>query len=73
MGTVHTAVYRVPTNAPEADGTLTWNTTMILVSVECGPVTGLDYTYAPATPRQASQTSCSRASSPERTPSTCRE
>ncbi|MEH0416942.1 enolase C-terminal domain-like protein [Streptomyces sp. B21-083] len=44
-----TAVYTVPTDAPEADGTLRWtSTTLVLATVRCGPVTGLGYTYAPA-------------------------
>ncbi|KUO09700.1 enolase C-terminal domain-like protein [Streptomyces sp. DSM 15324] len=46
---VGTAVYTVPTDAPEADGTLAWDsTTLVLASVDCGSVTGLGYTYAPA-------------------------
>ncbi|MFF8428886.1 hypothetical protein ACF07Y_27710 [Streptomyces sp. NPDC016566] len=39
----------VPTGAPEADGTLGWDrTTLVLVAVHCADVTGLGYTYAPA-------------------------
>ncbi|MGP3734668.1 enolase C-terminal domain-like protein [Streptomyces sp. GDS52] len=46
---VDTAVYTVPTDAPEADGTLGWDsTTLVLATVRCGNVTGLGYTYAPA-------------------------
>jgi L-alanine-DL-glutamate epimerase-like enolase superfamily enzyme len=46
---VDTAVYTVPTDAPEADATLTWDsTTLVLATVRCGPVTGTGYTYAPA-------------------------
>ncbi|MFF7216593.1 enolase C-terminal domain-like protein [Streptomyces sp. NPDC008238] len=46
---VDTAVFTVPTDAPEADGTLTWDsTTLVLTTVHCGDVTGLGYTYAPA-------------------------
>ena len=38
---------RVPTNRPEADGTLRWNhTTMVLVTVQSAGVTGLGYTYS---------------------------
>ncbi len=41
------AVYTVPTDAPEADGTFEWNsTTMILVHLEAGGKSGLGYTYA---------------------------
>lgn len=46
---VDSAVYTVPTDAPEADGTLGWeSTTLVLVTVHCGEHTGLGYTYAPA-------------------------
>ncbi|GAA2782318.1 enolase C-terminal domain-like protein [Streptomyces rameus] len=46
---VDTAVYTVPTDAPEADGTLAWDrTTIVLVTVRSGTTTGLGYTYAPA-------------------------
>ncbi|MBL1084392.1 mandelate racemase [Streptomyces actinomycinicus] len=46
---VGTAVYTVPTDAPEADGTLAWDrTTLVLVTVRSGTTTGLGYTYAPA-------------------------
>ncbi|HZS60446.1 MAG TPA: enolase C-terminal domain-like protein [Gemmatimonadaceae bacterium] len=50
---VHVTAYRIPTDAPEADGTLAWDSTTIVV-VEChaGKVTGIGYTYAgPATAR----------------------
>ncbi|MGW4047737.1 enolase C-terminal domain-like protein [Streptomyces sp. NPDC004721] len=43
------AVYTVPTDGPEADGTFAWDsTTLVLATVRCGDVTGLGYTYAPA-------------------------
>ncbi|PYI65228.1 mandelate racemase [Arthrobacter livingstonensis] len=43
------SVYRVPTDAPEADGTFAWNsTTMVLVQAQAGDATGLGWTYAPA-------------------------
>ncbi|MFG2357076.1 enolase C-terminal domain-like protein [Streptomyces sp. NPDC048521] len=46
---VDTAVYTVPTDAPEADGTLAWErTTLVLVTARCASTTGLGYTYAPA-------------------------
>lgn len=42
-------VFTVPTDAPEADGTYSWNsTTMVLVHVEAGGKKGLGYTYADA-------------------------
>lgn len=42
--------YRVPTKEPEeSDGTLVWNsTTMVLVEIRAGGVTGIGYTYADA-------------------------
>ncbi|MDE2372961.1 MAG: mandelate racemase, partial [Hyphomicrobiales bacterium] len=43
------AAYRIPTDAPEADGTFAWNsTTLIIVSVEAGGQSGIGYTYADA-------------------------
>jgi L-alanine-DL-glutamate epimerase-like enolase superfamily enzyme len=46
---VDATVLTVPTDAPEGDGTLTWNaTTVVLVEVRCGGVTGLGWTYGPA-------------------------
>lgn len=39
--------YTIPTDAPEADGTFSWNSTsMVLVQLESGAVKGLGYTYA---------------------------
>jgi L-alanine-DL-glutamate epimerase-like enolase superfamily enzyme len=44
---VHASAYTVPTDRPEADGTLTWDrTTLVLAEVEAGGVRGLGYTYA---------------------------
>lgn len=46
---VTAAAYRVPTPAPEADGTLSWDsTTIVVVQVAAGPVNGLGWTYADA-------------------------
>ncbi|MEU3345988.1 enolase C-terminal domain-like protein [Streptomyces sp. NPDC006700] len=46
---VESAVYTVPADGPEADGTLAWDsTTLVLATVRCRDVTGLGYTYAPA-------------------------
>ncbi|MFI0447094.1 enolase C-terminal domain-like protein [Actinomadura sp. 6N118] len=42
-------VYTVPTDAPEADGTLAWDsTTMIVVEVRAAGATGLGWTYGSA-------------------------
>lgn len=41
--------YRVPTDVPEADGTLQWDsTTMVVVFAEAEDATGLGWTYGPA-------------------------
>ncbi|TQJ61395.1 L-alanine-DL-glutamate epimerase-like enolase superfamily enzyme [Arthrobacter sp. SLBN-83] len=46
---VQAAAYTVPTDAPEADGTFSWDsTTMVLVQAAAGGKTGLGWTYAPA-------------------------
>ena len=43
------AAYRIPTDAPEADGTFKWEaTTLVVVQIEAGGKTGLGYTYADA-------------------------
>lgn len=42
------AAYTVPTDAPESDGTLEWNsTTIVVVRARGGGKTGLGYTYGP--------------------------
>ncbi len=56
-GTVRTAppiesvevfTYTVPTDAPEADGTLSWDsTTMVLVQIRAGNTVGTGWTYGP--------------------------
>jgi L-alanine-DL-glutamate epimerase-like enolase superfamily enzyme len=44
---IEVSVYTVPTDMPESDGTLSWNsTTIVLVSVSAENQTGLGYTYA---------------------------
>ncbi|HEX9107487.1 MAG TPA: enolase C-terminal domain-like protein, partial [Longimicrobiales bacterium] len=44
---VDVAAYTVPTDAPEADGTIAWDaTTMVLVRATSSGVTGLGYSYA---------------------------
>lgn len=44
---VETRVYRIPTQIPEADGTLEWrSTTMVLAQVSAGGAVGLGYTYS---------------------------
>lgn len=43
---VETSVYTVPTNSPEADGTIAWDsTTMVLVRISSGGTTGMGWTY----------------------------
>jgi len=47
--TVRASAYRVPTDAPEADGTFEWSdTTLVIVQVEAGGKSGVGYTYADA-------------------------
>lgn len=49
IGRVTARSYRIPTDTPEADGTIAWSaTTLVLVEVEAGGVTGLGYSYASA-------------------------
>jgi L-alanine-DL-glutamate epimerase-like enolase superfamily enzyme len=44
---VDARAYRVPTDGPEADGTLAWDaTTIVVVRVRAGDVVGLGWTYA---------------------------
>jgi L-alanine-DL-glutamate epimerase-like enolase superfamily enzyme len=46
---VEAAVYTVPTDAPEADGTLSWDSTvMILVQARAGGMCGTGWTYGSA-------------------------
>jgi L-alanine-DL-glutamate epimerase-like enolase superfamily enzyme len=46
---VSAAAYTVPTEVPEADGTLAWDsTTLVLVRVRSGDCVGTGWTYAPA-------------------------
>jgi L-alanine-DL-glutamate epimerase-like enolase superfamily enzyme len=49
-------VYTIPTDAPEADGTISWNsTTMVLVELVVGEVRGIGYTYADAATAKIAQ------------------
>jgi L-alanine-DL-glutamate epimerase-like enolase superfamily enzyme len=50
IGPVRARAYTIPTDAPEADGTFAWDaTTLIVVEVEGGGMTGLGYTYTSGT------------------------
>ena len=43
------SAYKIPTDLPESDGTLKWDsTTLILVEIEAGDLSGIGYTYADA-------------------------
>jgi L-alanine-DL-glutamate epimerase-like enolase superfamily enzyme len=45
---VSAAAYTIPTDAPESDGTLEWDsTTIVVVEARAGGETGLGYTYGP--------------------------
>lgn len=44
---IEVAAYTIPTDAPEADGTLSWDsTTIVVVHAHAGGERGLGYTYA---------------------------
>ena len=44
---IEVAAYRIPTDAPEADGTFAWDaTTLVLVEAYAGDTRGTGYTYA---------------------------
>jgi len=46
---VDATAYTVPTDAPEADGTISWDsTTIVIATVRCGDYQGLGYTYTHA-------------------------
>src|SRR5512142_954 len=46
---VRARAFKIPTDKPEADGTITWDaTTLVLVEVSGGGMTGLGYTYSGA-------------------------
>ncbi|MBO0734726.1 MAG: mandelate racemase [Methylocapsa sp.] len=50
---VTTRAFRIPTDAPESDGTLEWDATiLVLAEVSGGGQTGLGYTYASAAARE---------------------
>ena len=47
ISNVEILVYKFPTKSPEADGTIAWNsTTMVLTRVSAGGQSGIGYTYA---------------------------
>ncbi len=49
VGDLSLGVYTVPTDEPESDGTLEWDSlTMVVVEAEAGGETGLGYTYGDA-------------------------
>ncbi len=46
---LETSVYKIPTEAPESDGTLTWTaTTVVVVEPSAGGMKGLGFTYGTA-------------------------
>ena len=48
IDSVEVSAYTVPTDAPEADGTISWDsTTMVLVRARSGDVEGIGWTYGP--------------------------
>lgn len=54
---INASCYTVPTETPESDGTLKWDsTTMVLVEATAGDKTGIGYTYADAPTDQLIET-----------------
>ena len=48
VGSLTAAAFTIPTDRPESDGTLAWDsTTLVIAEAEAGDVRGLGYTYAP--------------------------
>jgi L-alanine-DL-glutamate epimerase-like enolase superfamily enzyme len=46
---IRTSVYKIPTDAPESDGTLQWDsTTMLVAEISAGGKTGLGFSYCSA-------------------------
>ena len=46
---VEAAAYKIPTDAPEGDGTLAWdNTTLVLARVRAAGTEGIGWTYGSA-------------------------
>ena len=63
VGRVSAAAYEIPTDAPEADGTLEWDRrVLVVVEIEAGGKTGLGYTYADGSIVQLVQASSARSS-----------
>jgi L-alanine-DL-glutamate epimerase-like enolase superfamily enzyme len=53
IDTLRVSVFTIPTDAPEADGTIAWDTTtMVLVEAVSGTTTGLGWTYGAAATNQ---------------------
>jgi L-alanine-DL-glutamate epimerase-like enolase superfamily enzyme len=49
ISNVAARAFRIPTDGPEADGTLEWNaTTLVVAEIEAGGALGLGYSYADA-------------------------
>lgn len=49
IGKVRASAYKIPTDKPEADGTIAWDsTTLVVVEVSGGNLIGLGYSYADA-------------------------
>ncbi len=62
IGAGKATAYKVPTDAPESDGTFAWNfTTLVLVELQADDVNGLGYTYSHATAATVSTNSVSES------------
>jgi len=59
---VDVSCFTVPTDAPESDGTLEWDsTTIVVVEARSGPVRGTGWTYAPAAAGQVVESTLAQA------------
>ena len=53
IGGLRASAYRIPTEGPEADGTLAWtSTTLVVAEVQAGGHSGIGYTYSDAAAAQ---------------------
>jgi L-alanine-DL-glutamate epimerase-like enolase superfamily enzyme len=59
---VTASAYRIPTDAPEADGTLSWDaTTLVIAEITAGGQRGLGYTYSHAAAAKLIETELAKA------------
>ena len=62
VGDLNVSAYTIPTDAPEADGTMAWDsTTMIVVQVHCDGEVGTGWTYGSPVCAEARATATARS------------